>query len=203
MDTPRRIGGSDIPKLLGISKYGGPLDVYRRIVDGIEPGWTGPMQRGAMVEPLLRAHGQRTVGLELEDIASDYFDSPEHDFARAQIDDLARWRGIPVVAEYKSQSPFSKGWLRSPDGDRIPEVYEAQVTWQLMCADRELAIVVVGFGLDTEDGGFDLHNVAAYEYPRDRQFEAYCLQVAKDFWENHVLRRVPPIPEPKRKRKAS
>ncbi len=199
----RRIGGSDIPKLLGISKYGGPVEVYDRIIHGVEPEWSKPMERGAMVEPLLRAHGQRTVGLVLEDMASEYADSPVHEFARAQIDDLARWQGIPVVAEYKSQSTFSRGWLHSPDGDRVPEVYEAQVAWQLMCTDRELAIVVVGFGLDTESGGFDLHNVASYEVARDLQFETYCVQVAKEFWEQHILCRVPPIPKAKKRRKAS
>lgn len=202
----RRIGGSDIAKLLGLSKYGGPFEVYQRIVEGIEDEWSPQMERGAAMEPVLRAHGQRLLGLELEDIPEGgYFDCAEHAFARAQVDDLARWKGVPVVVEYKSQNQFVKGWLHSSDGDIVPEQYQAQVAWQLMCSNRELAVVVVGFGEDNPDapGGFDLHNVTHYEVQRDGQFEAYCLAVAKEFWEAHVLRRVPPISKPVKKRRAS
>lgn len=198
-----RIGGTDISKLLGLSKYGGPLEVYQRIVEGVDAEWNAPMERGAAMEPVLRANGQRMLRLELENMPSEYVESKTYEFAHAQIDDLARWKGMPVVVEYKSQSQFSRGWLHGPDGDVIPEGYAAQVAWQLMCSERELALVVVGFGQDTKDGGFELHNIATYEAQRDPQFEAYCVQVAKEFWETHVLRRVPPVPKPQKKRRAS
>lgn len=198
----KRIGGSDIAKLLNLSRYGGPLEVYQRIVEGVVEEWGAPMLRGAAMEPVLRAHGQRMLGLELEDLPSEYIESPEHDFAHAQIDDLARWNGAPVVVEYKSQSQFAPGWLHGEDGDEIPAGYAAQVAWQLMCTGRELAVVVVGFGQDTKEGDFTLHNITSYEVQREPMFEAYCLQVAKEFWENHALPRVPPVPE-RRKRRAS
>jgi predicted phage-related endonuclease len=200
---PRRIGGSDIAKLLGLSKYGGPFEVYQRIVEGIEEPWNPLMERGAAMEPVLRAHAQRMLGLELEDLPTDYIDSPEHPFARAQIDDLARLGGMPVVAEYKSKNRFARGFGRNEDGDMVPEDIHAQVTWQMLCTGRELAIVVVGFGEDTEDGGFDLHNIATFEVQRDAQFEAYCVHVAKDFWERHVLPCVPPVPTRQKRRKAA
>lgn len=199
----RRIGGSDIGKLLGLSRYGNAADVYLRIVEEQDDEWTAPMERGAMVEPLLRAHAQRAMGVELEDMASEYVESAVHDFAWAQVDDLARWQGQPVVVEYKSQSQWAKGWTRGEGGDCIPAGYAAQVAWQLMCSDRELALVVVGFGQDTEDGGFDMHNVTHFEVQRDPVFESYCLQVAKTFWAEHVLRRVPPDMKPLRKKRAA
>lgn len=208
MNGPRRIGGSDIAKLLGLSKYGGPLEVYQRIVEGVEAEWNPLMERGAAMEPQLRAHGQRFLGLELEDVATDYVDSPEHPFARAQIDDLARWQGAPVVVEYKSRNEFAKGYLHSADGDIIPPDHAAQVAWQLMCTGRELAVVVVGFGQDVrgEEGhpdAFDMHTIQHYEVQRDPQFEAYCILVAKAFWAEHVLPCVPPIPTRQKRRKAS
>jgi len=199
----RRIGGSDIAKLLGLSKYGGPREVYARIVEGVEDAWNAPMERGAYMEPVLRAHGQRLLGWELEDVASEYVDCRQHEFARAQLDDLARWKGAPVVVEYKSQSQYARGWLHGSEGDVIPEGYAAQVAWQLMCTERELAVVVVGFGQDTKDGGFSLSNVTHYEVQREPEFEAYCLLVAKEFWEQHVLRRVPPVTQPRNKRRVS
>jgi len=203
--TPRRIGGSDIAKLLDLSRHGGPLEVYRRIIGEELDEWSPAMERGAAMEPVLRAHGQRLAGLELEDLPSEsgYLESPEHPFAHAQIDDLARWRGVPVVVEYKSQSVFAPGWRHDESGDVIPAGYAAQVAWQLMCAQRELAIVVVGFGKDTDDGGFDLHNIVTFEVPREPEFEAYCVHVAKTFWEGHVLPCVPPVPQRQRKKRAS
>ena len=198
----RRIGGSDIAKLLGLSRYGGPLEVYQRIVEGIEEPWNPLMERGAAMEPVLRAHAQRMLRLELEELPEGgYVDSPEHEFARAQIDDLGCWLGQPVVAEYKSKNRFVRGFGRSPYGDIVPEDIYAQVAWQLMCTERELGLVVVGFGEDGPDG-FDIHNVAAFEVERDPNFEACCVQVAREFWENHVLRCVPPATKPVKRRKA-
>jgi predicted phage-related endonuclease len=201
----RRIGGSDIAKLLGLSRYGGEREVYQRIVEGVDTEWNAVMARGTMMEPVLRAEGQRLLGLELETVESDYVESAEHEFAHAQIDDLARWQGQPVVVEYKSQSQFAPGWLHGTDGDEIPAGYAAQVAWQLMVTGRELALVVVGFGQDVKaTGDFELSNVTSYEVQRDEQFEAYCLHVARTFWEQHVLRLVPPVSQPlKKKRKAS
>jgi predicted phage-related endonuclease len=201
----RRIGGSDIAKLLGLSRYGGPAEVYQRIVEGADTEWNAAMERGMAMEPVLRAHGQRMFGLELEPLPPDeYVASPDYDFAHAQIDDLARWNGMPVVVEYKSQSQFAPHWLHGTDGDEIPAGYAAQVAWQLMCAGRELALVVVGFGQDNkEKTDFELSNVTSYEVQRDEQFEAYCVHVAREFWESHVLRRVPPVPQPRKKRRAS
>lgn len=204
LEQPRRIGGSDIAKLLGLSRYGGPLEVYQRIVEGVEGEWNSAMERGAAVEPVLRAHAQRMLGLELEALpASGYLESPEHAFAHAQIDDLARWQGQPVVVEYKSQNSFARGWRRGEDGDTIPEGYAAQVAWQLMCAQRELALVVVGFGQDRDDGSFDIFNIATFEVQREPAFEAYCVQVAREFWEGHVLPRVPPVTQRQKRKRAS
>jgi hypothetical protein len=62
----------------------------------------------------------------------------------------------------------------------------------------------VGFGQDNkEKTDFELSNVTSYEVQRDEQFEAYCVHVAREFWESHVLRRVPPVPQPRKKRRAS
>ncbi len=201
MKPPRRIGGSDIAKLLGLSSYGNAMNVYQRCVEGLEDEWSTVMERGAAVEPELRAYGQRHLGLELEDTTSDYHDHPRLDFAHAQIDDLARWNGMPVVVDYKSQNRWAKGW--GPEGsDVVPEHIRAQVTWEMLCADRELGLLVVGFGDDRPSPIiFTVSNVITYEVQRDEEFERYCILVAREFWERHVLPRTPPSIKPIGKRK--
>lgn len=188
----RKIGGSDVPKLLGISPYGGPFEVFERIYLGKEAEWNRNMERGAAVEPTLRALAQRMLGIEIEDVESDYHDHPTRDFARAQIDDLARWRGLPVAVDYKSQSRFAKNW--GPDGsDEVPEHLRAQIAWEMACCDRELGLLVVGFG-DDVDGPelFNITHVLTYQIERDSRFESYCMAVAEEFWNAHILTGVPP-----------
>lgn len=192
----RRIGGSDIAKLLGISRYGNAGDVYDRVVLGLETDWNANMERGAAVEPQLRAYGQNVLGLELEDCESDYHPSRAHDFAGAQVDDIARWNGQPVCVDYKSQSRWAKGW-GAPGSDEVPEHIRAQVAWELICTNRELGLLVVGFGDDAPPPDlFHIHNVVTYEIQRDEQFEAYLLLVAKEFWSKHVLPRARPDLKP-------
>lgn len=197
----RRIGGSDIAKLLGISKYGNAGNVYQRVVEGIEEGWNPLMERGAAVEPELRAYGQRMFGLELEDVASDYFDHPTFPFARAQIDDVARLEGVPVCVDYKSQNRWAKGW--GPEGsDEIPAHIHAQIAWEMLCADRELGLLVVGFGDDVPGPEmFHVANIITYQIQRDPQFESVCVETAREFWEKHVIPRVPPSIQPMGKSK--
>lgn len=198
----RRIGGSDIPKLLGISPYGGPLEVYERIVLGVEAEWNKFMERGAAVEPVLRALGQRMLGIEIEPVESDYHDHPTHEFARAQIDDLARWNGASCAVDYKSSSRFAKNW--GADGsDDVPEHIRAQMAWELACSDRELGLLVVGFGDDAPPPElFNITHVLTYQIQRCPHFESHCLAVAKEFWETHVCRGVPPEKTPGKKRKS-
>jgi len=201
----RRIGGSDIPKLLGVSKYGNAMDVYQRIVLELEEEWNPRMERGAAMEPVLRAHAQRVLGVELEETESDVHSHPGVDFAWAQVDDLARWQGIPVAVDYKSQTVWRKGW-GAPETDEVPEDIRAQVAWELACTDREVGLLVVGFGEDVDGPEiFNLHTVQPYVVQREPVFESYCLQVAREFWTRHVLPRVPPEVQPigKKKRKAS
>lgn len=190
----RRIGGSDIAKLLGISKYGNSQDVYLRIVEGVEDAWSPRMERGAAVEPELRAHGQRLLGLEIEDCASDVHLHPSCEFAWAQVDDIARRSGLPVCVDYKSQSQWAKGW-GSDGSDEVPEIYRAQLGWEMACTDRDLGLLVVGFGVDSPPPViFTITNVVTYELQRDGVFESYCLDVARDFWFGSVIpRRAPDL----------
>ncbi len=195
-DEVRRIGGSDLPKLLGISKYGNAMDVYLRVIGGMEDVWNSRMERGAMMEPVLRAHGQNHLHLEIEETESDYHKHPSYPFAWAQVDDLARLDGKPVCVDYKSQSRWAKGW-GAAGSDVVPESIRAQLAWEMFCVDRDLGVLVTGFGDDVKGPEvFELSHVLIYRVERCPQFEGYCVAVAKEFWEAHVIPRVPPDMRP-------
>lgn len=187
-------------KLLGLSRYGNERNVYDRIVEEAEDEWNANMERGAAVEPQLRAYGQNVLGLELEDRESDYHSHPALDFAWAQVDDIARWKGQPVAVDYKSQSRWAKGW-GAEGSDEVPEHIRAQVMWELLCTGRELGLLIVGFGDDAPPPDlFHIANVVTYQVQRDEDFERYCVLVAKNFWERCVLPRSAPSIKPIGKR---
>lgn len=197
----RRIGGSDIPMLLGISKYGNEADVFLRIVEGADRLWTKPMTRGNVVEPDLRSYAVKVLNLEItEHHDSDYHHvHPGNDFAHAQVDDIGTMDdecgSHPVCVDYKSQSTFAKGWGAAYT-DVVPEPIRAQVAWEMACTDLDLALVVTGFGTDTTDGGFNIANVVPYVLERDGVYESYILGVGREFWEKHILTGIPPDVKP-------
>lgn len=197
----RRIGGGDIPKLLGLSSYGNAADVFERVVNGMDDPWNPKMERGAAVEPELRAYGQTMLGLELVERETDYHRHPTLEFAHAQIDDIAIYQGARVCVDYKSQSRFAKGW--GPAGsDQVPASIHAQLAWEMLCADLDLGLLFVGFGDDAPPPViFVVANVIPYEVQRDPQLESLCIQTAREFWERHVLTGVPPDMKPIGKKK--
>lgn len=199
----RRIGGSDIAKLVGLSNYGNARNVYDRIILGEELEWSPQMERGAAVEPQLRAHGQNFLGIELEDCESDYHAHPSLPYVGAQVDDIARWSGLPVVVDYKSQSRWAKGW-GALGSDDVPESIRCQVAWEMLATNRDMALLVVGFGDDAPAPQlFVMSHVVTYEVPRDEEFERYLMLVAEEFWSAHVIPRRPPDLKPLGKKKAA
>lgn len=216
--SPRRLGGSDIAKLLGVSRYGNAADVFLRSVEGVDDLWKPVMVRGKKEEPRLRLIASEKMALEIEDRSwntyrpepdyteNDYHAHPDFEFAHAQIDDLATWRGLSVTVDYKTQNLFArKRWGKDGSGD-IPESQRPQAAWGMSCTDRELAIWVVGFGLDNkETGAFDLDHVSIFQIERDLTFESRCIETADIFWVEHVKPRVRPAMRPlgKKERKAS
>lgn len=193
----RRIGGSDIGKLLGLSRYGNARDVFDRIVLGLEEP-AGPLaKRGTMFEPVLRAHAQNHLGVLLEETESDYHRHPHHEFAHAQIDDLAHWFGVPVVVDYKTVNRWTKKKWGRPGTDNVPEALRAQIAWEMSCVDRDRALLVPAFGEDVKtEEVFVINEICTYEIERCPEYESYLLGVAKEFWEKHVLTGAPPDIKP-------
>ena len=55
--------------------------------------------------------------------------------------------------------------------------------WELMCTERDLGLLIVGFGDDLPPPAiFQVNYVATYEIQREPQWESYAAQVAKEFW---------------------
>ena len=196
--SERRIGGTDAAKLLGLSRFGNSRDVYERIVNGIDSPTTARMQRGTASEPVVRALCA-TANPDLRALWTPepwIVRHPVHEFATCSPDDVT----ADALLEYKTASIYSaKRWGY---GDGVPSEYLCQVLWSLWVTQLPRALLYVAFGIDGDEGAFEVTECRQYWLERDAELEATFLEVGGAFWRDHVLARVPPDVEPVKNKRA-
>lgn len=179
------IGGSDIAAILGISKWATPLDIYLEKISTEEPGEDFGNQFtewGNRLEPVLVEKFEESAGVKCA-TGLDTFIHPERPYMRANID--ARLIGEDAILECKTAGQFAgKEW--SPlGGDNIPEPY------LLQCAYYAEVVGVSKVYIAVLIGGNDFR---VYHYNRNPALGKLILAKVTDFWENHVLKQIPPDP---------
>lgn len=114
----------------------------------------------------------------------------EHSFMAAEVD--FEWRdedGDIQNGEIKTCSPFAfgerQGW-GEPGTSDIPVTYACQVMYSLMITGRRRAIVAALVGLD---------DMKFYRIDRDDETIATLRAESVRFWNEHVLKRIPPPPQ--------
>lgn len=192
-ENKRKIGATDCAKVAGLSRFGTPLDVYKRIVEGYEKPRNKKMERGIKYEPILRAdYRSRMPGLSFAD-SPGVVQSKSHEFATASPDDI---REDGILVEYKTASLWAKrSW--GPDGsDEAPVDYICQVTWGMHVCGLERAHIYTAFGRDEADNEgaevFTIEEFRLYEFQLDKELADKLLSICGKFWVDHVLKRVPP-----------
>lgn len=211
-EDARRLGGSDIAALVGLSPWATPLTVYARIVAGDSGKDSPALKRGRLMEPVIRQLYADETGVELlgpkhflhphlgwkyEEAQARHSASLRHptkDFVRASLDDVARRQGCGNhAAEYKSQWPTEAHKWGEAGTDDVPPYYGCQTQWYL------------GTGLASGVLEEDTADVAAlflgveetprvYHLKHDADVYAWLLEAAERFWTDHVLPQRPPPP---------
>lgn len=175
------IGGSDIPALLGLSRFKTPMDVWLQKLQKVPPssGDTGPQEWGHRLEPVILQAVAERFGLTYHPHPGTVRASHVWEHALYTPDGV----GDGFVAEVKNRSLFTaSGW--GPDGSAvIPEDVLAQVQWGMLCLEKPVAHVGVLIGGN---------EFKAYTVPADPAYQARCLEVAQRFWATHVVPEVPP-----------
>ena len=177
-DRTKFIGGSDIACIMGLSRWGTPLSVWALKTKAIED----PFEMNEAVE----------MGIDLEDFVAKKFEQrsgkkvkvdnrdfthPEYPYMKAHID---RWVIGGEILECKTASAYKSGeW-----DDDIPEEYQLQVNWYLGIVGHASGYIAVLIG-----------GQKFVWKPIEFNQELFDIQVerAKDFWENFVLTKVPPM----------
>lgn len=191
-DDARRLGGSDIAALVGLSPWATPLTVYARIVTGEGTPDSPALRRGRLMEPVVREMYRLDEGVEL--LGPTSLRHPEKDWLRASLDDVGRrpGRGRHAV-EFKTGNQRDADKWGPLGSDELPEQYLCQTSWYLGTGlavgalDEPVADVAVLL-LGVEE------TPRVYRVEHDAEVYAWLLEAAERFWRDFVVPRRPPPP---------
>lgn len=185
------IGGGDIAAIIGVNPYRTPYDVYLSKIGEAPPAKPDPqrdarLKRGKLWEPIVVQMLREEHGIEIVAQNARYVD-PEFAYMAAEIDFEWTRDGAPVMnGEIKSVHPLAaKGW-GDAESDEVPMQYAAQSMWGLMVTGRELCQYGVVFGAD---------DLTLYHVRADDETIEWLRTEARRFWNEHVLKRIPPPPK--------
>ncbi len=190
LDRSTYLGSSDAAAILGVSKWSTPLDIYRRKVDPEsfpehDAARLKIFRRGHLLEPVIRTFAVEDYGLDLVASNARHHD-PVYDWMRAEIDFETRDPdGSIVNNDCKSVSPFAADQWGEDGTDEIPIEYHAQFQFGMMVTNRDRCDVWALFGTD---------KLVKYVVHRDDEAIAGMRSRCVQFWQEHVLPRVPPSP---------
>lgn len=200
---PSRIGSSDVPAILGLHHHRTPLDVWLRIVHGIDPSPTGYLAERvalghALEEGIARAGAQAVAhralgpGIKLGECPTG------RPWQRLHPSDFAfpREDGPPIYVEAKSRtwgSYEAEAWTAEEPGPAIT----AQIVTQLEGSSTPAAAPYFeALGIEPPSsitaaalvGGY----LRTWTVHRDPEAEGLILEACERFWVDHVKRGIPP-----------
>jgi len=202
-ERQRRVGATDVSAILGLSKWADALDVYERIVNGIERPWNKGMKRGFASEDTIRALAVERYGFKLQPRPGTV-QSKRWPWACASPDDLIETPQGLAVVDYKSWSRWAAKSWGLEGTDQVPDAYLVQIHWQMAVCERPLGRLVVAFGEDAKGPPptFEIQWTNLYVFERDPAFEDQLGRAVETFWREHVEKRIPPPRTLKKKTKS-
>jgi putative phage-type endonuclease len=174
------IGASDIPAILGFSRYGSALTVYLDKQGKLPDHDNEQMWLGRRLEPImLELFTERTGRIVLPGLPSQHWEIP---WARATLDGLVAEAGGDVLGPLELKTGSAAKELLDDD---IAGPLAAQLQWQMFVTDCQhawAAGLVVDFGF----------KFVVREVERDEDALHDIIEVAHHFWHENVLAQVPP-----------
>ena len=190
VDRTKYIGGSDIGAILGLSRFRSSLEVWMektgketKKLDSL------PLRFGSFAEEFVASEYSRSTGFELIHDESIYI-HPEHTFMSAHMDRFVLEGGAfsststPTrILECKTANPFTSGDWGEVGSDEVPMSYLCQCIWYMALTNLNKVDLAVLFG----NSDFRI-----YEIARDLELESTVLEKASLFWNEYVLKDLPP-----------
>ena len=194
-DRTKFIGGSDIAAILGISPWRTAVQLWKdkitpRVADDGRPK-RKQLSRGHRWESVVAemlVEELRSKGRTVEVVSSNkrYIDETFPYFA-CEIDFELKLDGADEITncELKTVHPFKMHEWGDSGSDELPVWYTAQAMWGLGITGRRECIVAPLFGAD---------EIRTYPVLRDDETITAMREKASEFWNAHVLPKIPPKP---------
>lgn len=178
------IGGSDAAAVCGLSKYKTPVQVYLDKLGLSEPAQENDaMYWGNILEPIVREEYIRLTGETV--ITTDKTKRhPQHNFMLANVDGIIQ--NGKALFEAKICSSFNMSEWGEPGTDEMPQSYLMQCAHYAAVYDVQHVDLAVLFG--------NRWHFEIYRYHRNTKLEQGLIEMERDFWNNHVLKEIPPDP---------
>jgi len=177
-ERQKGIGGSDASAILGFNPWKSPFELYiEKTSDVVQEIDNEAIHWGNVLEDVVAQEFSRRTGKKVRR-RNQIFKHKEHDWMIANIDrDVV---GERALLECKTTNAFNRDqW----EGDDIPPAYMCQLQHYMAVLDYEKAYIAVLIGGQ---------KFVWKEIDRDDEFIELMIEHEKDFWENHVLKEVPP-----------
>lgn len=205
-DRSKHVGGGDIAAVMGLSPWLTPLELWQLKTHRVEPEVTPQkariFRRGHKLEPFIREmtiDKLQDMGLQVELVAVNRrYKHPLKTYLAAEIDFELKLTGSVMVGEdeivfdgehvncdAKSVTGFARKKWGDVGTDEIPIEYAAQFMHGLGIANRRWCLVAALRSFDDVD---------IYWVQRDDETIAAMFGKAVLFWEEHVLKDIPPDP---------
>lgn len=175
----RGIGGSDAAKVLGISRWGGPLTVY------MDKLWLLPPEEeqseaaywGTTLEEVVAREFTRRSGLRVRR-KNAIVHHPDYPWMIANVD--REVVGTNKGLECKTTSAFNAAeWT----GDDVPDAYYLQCQHYMAVMEWESCYIAALVGGQ---------RFVSKEIRRNEDEIRMLIAAEKDFWEKHVMAKIPP-----------
>ena len=178
VERTKGIGGSDASVILGFNPWKSPFQLYIEKTGGqVEEINNEAIYWGNVLEDVVAKEFSRITGKKVRK-RNVMFRHPEHDFMIANIDrDVV---GEKALLECKTTNAFNAdAW----EGDHIPPAYICQLQHYMAVLGYEKAYIAVLIGGQ---------KFVWKELERDDEFIELMIRAEKNFWEEHVMKNIPP-----------
>jgi putative phage-type endonuclease len=190
VDRTKFLGGSDVGAILGLSRFRSPLEVWmEKTGKPSKPQDSLVLRFGHHNESFVASEYERVTGLELLHDESAFM-HPKHSMFSAHLDRLVMGNGTgsapTKILECKTANPFTSSDWGEVGSDEVPLPYLCQVAWYQAITGIDQADLAVLFG----NSDFRIYAII-----RDKELEEMILAKALHFWNDYVLRDIPPPPQ--------
>ena len=171
------IGSSDASIIMEVNPWRTKMDLYMdKIGNGPEIPDNAAMARGREMEPIIRSMLEQSFGCLL---VPKNIVHKSHDFVRASLDAVSFDSGI--ICEIKTASQEDHELARKGS---VPKKYWPQLQHQLMCTGSE-SMHYASYNCKREE-------LLTVLVKRDDEYVDTLFRKEEEFWNNHVIPRIPP-----------